>query len=95
MKSLLFILRFLQSKLCQNSFIVLNGEIVYCSPMARRNQQFNSRLKQSQIVQRTHLVPVVWFNFIATVWTGFFPILTSELESERAILPSLLVPTRN
>ncbi len=29
------------------------------SPLTRQNQQFNSRLQQSQIVQRTLLVPVV------------------------------------
>ena len=30
------------------------------SPLARRKQQFNSRLQQSQIVQRTQLVSVVF-----------------------------------
>ncbi len=32
-------------------------------PLARRNQQLNSRLQQSQIVQRTHLVFVVLFRW--------------------------------
>ncbi len=29
------------------------------SPLAKQNHQFRSRLQQSQIVQRTRLVPVV------------------------------------
>ena len=28
-------------------------------PLTRRNQQFNSRLQQSQVVQKNHLFPVV------------------------------------
>ncbi len=36
----------------------LDGEIV-CRNSVIQNQQFKSRLQQSQIVQRTQLVPVV------------------------------------
>ncbi len=36
----------------------LDGELVSFSS-GQTNQQFNSMLQQSQIVQRTHLVPVV------------------------------------
>ncbi len=39
------------------------------SPLARWNQQFNSRLQQSQIVQRTHLVPVV-LSQLPSRWRG-------------------------
>ncbi len=44
---------FLLCRLGQSSFTVLKREIVCRSPLAKRDQQFNSRLQQSQIVQRT------------------------------------------
>ncbi len=59
----------LQCRLCQSSFTVLNMEIVCHSPLARQNQQFNSRLQQSQTVQRTHLAPVV-LSWWSSRWQG-------------------------
>ncbi len=42
---------------------------MFRSPLARWNQQFNSRLQQSQIVQRTHLVPLV-LSWWPSRWKG-------------------------
>ncbi len=65
------------------------------SSLTRRNQQFKSRLQQSQIVQRTHLVPEVvsqWpsngaFPLHGTVRFGTARYGTVRLSSGRFAFP--------
>ncbi len=50
-------------------YSIKQGNSVFRSPLARWNLQFNSRLQQSQIVKRTHLVPVV-LSRLSSSWRG-------------------------